>query len=252
MSYDPWSYGLSQTDNRQVPPLADTQREGEALLELRNLHCERDERLLFSGLNLILRAGAIIQVEGPNGSGKTTLLRLLTTTSVDFDGDILWRGQPLGQVKLDYLNHLLFVGHLPGVKKALSPRENLAWFSGMNSGHQRCSVEEALSEVGLFGFEDVPCYHLSAGQLRRVALARLFLTPAQVWVLDEPFTAIDKQGVANLERLMSEHAAGGGCVVLTTHQELSMPQVQTLNLLDFRENKKPLDPELMDEVADYE
>jgi len=210
-------------------------RVGKPLLELRNLHCERDERLLFSGLNLSLYSGSIVQVEGPNGSGKTSLLRLLTTTSVDYQGEILWRGVPLAQSRLDYLNHLLFVGHLPGIKKALSPRENLAWFSGLNSGHQRCSVESALSEVGLFGFEDVPCFHLSAGQLRRVALARLFLTPAQVWVLDEPFTAIDKQGVANLERLMGEHAAGGGCVVLTTHQELAMPQVQKLNLMDFRE-----------------
>lgn len=208
---------------------------GTPLLELRNLHCERDERLLFSGLNLSLHPGAIVQVEGPNGSGKTTLLRLLTTTSLDYEGDILWRGEHLAQSRLDYLNHLLFVGHLPGIKKALSPRENLAWYNGINSGHQRCSVEEALGEVGLFGFEDVPCHHLSAGQLRRVALARLFLTPAQMWVLDEPFTAIDKQGVANLERLMSEHAAGGGCVVLTTHQDLAMPQVQTLNLMDFRE-----------------
>lgn len=209
--------------------------EGTPLLELRNLHCERDERLLFSGLNLSLYPGSIVQVEGPNGSGKTSLLRLLTTTSVDYQGDILWRGESLSQSRLDYLNHLLFVGHLPGIKRALTPRENLAWFSGLNSGHQRCSVESALSEVGLFGFEDVPCYHLSAGQLRRVALARLFLTPAQVWVLDEPFTAIDKQGVANLERLMVEHADGGGCVVLTTHQDLTMPQVQKLNLMDFRD-----------------
>jgi len=210
------------------------------LLELRNLHCERDERMLFSGLNLSLRPGSIVQVEGPNGSGKTSLLRLLTTTSVDYQGEILWRGESLAQSRLDYLNHLLFVGHLPGVKKALTPRENLAWFSGLNSGHQRCSVEEALSEVGLFGFEDVSCYQLSAGQLRRVALARLFLTPAQVWVLDEPFTAIDKQGVANLERLMLEHAAGGGCVVLTTHQDLTMPQVQKLNLMDFRTRRVEL------------
>jgi len=237
---------LSQTAIAEPTPSA-----GDSpLLELRNLHCERDERLLFSGLNLQLYPGSIVQVEGPNGSGKTSLLRLMTTTSIDYHGEILWRGESLAQSRLDYLNHLLFVGHLPGIKKALSPRENLAWFSGLNSGHQRCSAEEALSEVGLYGFEDVPCHHLSAGQLRRVALARLFLTPAQVWVLDEPFTAIDKQGVVNLERLMSEHAAGGGCVVLTTHQELAIPQVQKLNLMDFRE--RCADHELEAEDSLYE
>lgn len=204
------------------------------LLELRALRCERDDRVLFENLDLTVMAGDIVQVEGPNGSGKTTLLRLLTTTSSDYEGEIFWRGAPLKQQRLDYLNQLLYVGHLPGVKKALTPRENLTWFCGLNQGYQRCSLEEALEEVGLFGFEDVPCHQLSAGQLRRVALARLFLTPARVWILDEPFTAIDKQGVHNLEQLMSEHARGGGCVLLTTHQDMAMDGVRRLNLQAFK------------------
>ncbi|NIB44525.1 cytochrome c biogenesis heme-transporting ATPase CcmA [Pseudomaricurvus alkylphenolicus] len=203
------------------------------LIKLTDLSCERDERVLFEALNLSIDAGDLVQIEGPNGCGKTTLLRLLTTTSTDYSGNILWQGEPIDRVRLDYLNQLLYVGHLPGVKKALTPRENLGWFCGMFQGHQRCSVEEALEQVGLFGFEDVPCYHLSAGQLRRVALARLFLTPARVWVLDEPFTAIDKQGVANLERLMAEHASGGGCVILTTHQDMMSEGVRRINLRDF-------------------
>lgn len=205
------------------------------LIELRNLRCERDERVLFDRLDLSVLPGDIIQVEGPNGCGKTTLLRLLTTTSADYEGEILWCGDVLASVRLNYLNQLLYVGHLAGVKKALTPRENLQWFCGMNQGHQRCSLESALDEVGLFGFEDVPCHHLSAGQLRRVALARLFLTPARVWVLDEPFTAIDKQGVKNLEALMLEHASGGGCVLLTTHQDLGLEEVRKINLQDYRE-----------------
>jgi len=204
------------------------------LLELQALRCERDERVLFENLDLQVMAGDIVQVEGPNGSGKTTLLRLLTTTSADYSGQILWRGVPLKQSRLEYLNQLLFVGHLPGIKKALTPRENLNWFCGINQGHQRCSIESALDEVGLYGFEDVPCHQLSAGQLRRVALARLFLTPARVWILDEPFTAIDKQGVKNLEALMAEHAAGGGCVLLTTHQDMAMEGVRRLNLEDYK------------------
>ncbi len=204
------------------------------LLNLIDLSCERDERVLFSGLNAQLMAGDVVQVEGPNGSGKTTLLRLLTSISEDFHGEIHWQGESIQRVKAEYLNHLLYIGHLPGVKKALSPRENLDWFTGVASGHQRCTVEQALDQVGLFGFEDTPCYHLSAGQLRRVALARLFITPARLWVLDEPFTAIDKEGVSNLENLIAEHAAGGGCVILTTHQEMAIEGVRHINLMDFQ------------------
>ncbi len=206
----------------------------DSLIELKNLRCERDERILFEGLDLSVNAGDIVQIEGPNGSGKTTLLRVLTTSSVDYEGELYWRGEPFSSSKLDYLNQLLYIGHLSGVKKALTPRENLNWFGGINQGHKRCSIEAALQEVGLFGFEDVPCHHLSAGQLRRVALARLFLTPARVWILDEPFTAIDKQGVANLEQLMTEHAAGGGCVILTTHQDMTVPSLRKINLQTYR------------------
>jgi len=205
-----------------------------SLLELKQLTCERDQRCLFTGLQMSLEGGDIVQIVGPNGSGKTSLIRLLTTMSNDYQGDILWQGQSLVDSRLDYLNHLLYLGHLPAVKKALSPRENLAWFSGMSQGHTQLDLDKALAEVGLEGFENVPCYSLSAGQLRRVALARLHLTPARVWILDEPFTAIDVQGVERLERLVAEHAAGGGLVIITTHQTLNIPGVKPLNLLDFQ------------------
>ncbi|TQV78244.1 cytochrome c biogenesis heme-transporting ATPase CcmA [Exilibacterium tricleocarpae] len=204
------------------------------VIEARNLCCERDERILFYNLNLRVCAGDIVQIAGPNGSGKTTLLRILTTVSHDFSGRLYWGEDDLRRRRLDYLNHLLYLGHQPSVKKALSPRENLRWFSGLSSGHVQMPIEQALREVGLHGYEDVPCYALSAGQLRRVALARLYQTPARIWVLDEPFTAIDKQGVAALERLLLEHASGGGSVVLTTHQELGLAGVRRLDLLDFQ------------------
>lgn len=211
------------------------------LLQIHQLCCERDERLLFCNLNLQVESGDIVQIEGPNGSGKTTLLRLLTTSSEDYDGELKWQGQLLKQARLEYLNQLIYIGHLPGVKKSLTPKENLNWYAGLYQGLQRCTIETALEQVGLFGFEDVSCFNLSAGQLRRVALARLYLTPAKIWILDEPFTAIDKQGVQNLERLMSEHASGGGCVILTTHQDLNINPLRKINLSDYRAATSSLD-----------
>jgi len=205
----------------------------EPLLEIQGLSCQRNARTLFEGVECHFSAGDIVQIEGPNGSGKTTLLRILTGISNDYKGQLFWRGQPLVDARLDYLNHLLYLGHLPGVKKALSPRENLLWWSGMNRGHTQITVDSALESVGLGGFENVHCYGLSAGQLRRVALARLYLTPAPVWILDEPFTAIDKAGVETLKILMQEHVMGGGCVILSTHQDLKLPGIKRINLLDF-------------------
>lgn len=205
-----------------------------ALLQTLDLCCERDERLLVDRLNLTINAGTVCQVEGPNGSGKTTLLRVLCGLSSRYRGEILWRGQPVSRVRSDYLGELLYLGHSAGIKSALSPRENLAWHHSMRSCSRedaRQAIESALVKVGLYGYEDAPCYTLSAGQQRRVGLARLFLTPASLWILDEPFTAIDKQGVAELEGWIAEHAGQGGSVLLTTHHQLTLDrEVQRLRL----------------------
>lgn len=193
------------------------------LLETIDLCCERDDRLLVDNLNLRVEAGTIHQVEGPNGSGKTTLLRVLCGLSSRYRGEILWKGQALRKLRTDYLSTLLYIGHGAGIKAALTPRENLQWHCAVKGGSDGAqAIEEALSRVGLFGFEDAPCFTLSAGQQRRVGLARLFLVPAGLWVLDEPFTAIDKHGVRELEQWIAEHAARGGSVILTTHHELSI------------------------------
>ncbi|RDE22441.1 cytochrome c biogenesis heme-transporting ATPase CcmA [Motiliproteus coralliicola] len=192
------------------------------LLEVQDLFCERDERVLFEGLNFSLEAGEIIQVEGPNGSGKTTLLRILSGLSQAFEGDILWQGEPIDEVRDDFLSDLLYFGHLPGVKAILTPEENLRWYCALHPHTRTEGITEALANVGLYGYEDVPCHSLSAGQNRRVSLARLYLSDAPLWVLDEPFTAIDKRGVARKEALIAEHAANGGSVILTTHHELAI------------------------------
>lgn len=203
-------------------------------LELVGLACERDERVLFSGLSQRLDAGTVVQIEGPNGSGKTTLLRVLTTLSGDYQGELLWCGEPLAKAKHNYLSNLLYIGHLAGVKKHLSPMENLAWYAGMFGGTTRAQLQEALEVVGLYGYEDVPCFQLSAGQHRRVALARLVFSESPVWILDEPFTAIDKRGVAALEQRIVAHTEKGGLVILTTHQDPTHAQLRKINLLDYR------------------
>lgn len=196
-----------------------------ALLTTTDLCCERDGRLLVDGLNLSIEPGHIYRVEGANGSGKTTLLRVLCGISSRYTGDILWRGQSVNQVKSAFHSELFYLGHSPGVKAALSPRENLQWHASLN-GLQDLQADkaifEALDKVGLYGYEDAACFTLSAGQRQRVGLARLFLGNAALWVLDEPFTAIDKQGVAELEQWIADYTQQGGTVLLTTHHELAM------------------------------
>ena len=191
-------------------------------LQAQNLACERDDRWLFRDLSLDIHAGEIVRVEGPNGSGKTTLLKILSGQLADYEGELYWDERPMREARESFLSSLLYLGHAPGVKAALTPLENLAWYQALAGQAQSEAARfTALEEVGLVGFEDVPAGQLSAGQQRRVALARLALTPRPLWVLDEPFTAIDRDGVAALERRLVEHARNGGCVLVTTHHELT-------------------------------
>lgn len=183
-----------------------------------------DDRLLVDHLNLQLHEGEIHQIEGPNGSGKTTLLRVLCGLSARFKGEIFWRGQAVQQLRHDYLCELLYLGHKPGIKAVLTARENLQWHAAVKGMVDDAAIEQALAKVGLYGYEDSPCFSLSAGQQRRVGLARLFLKHTPLWVLDEPFTAIDKTGVAELESWIQQHAEQGGSVLLTTHHELTIDQ----------------------------
>jgi heme exporter protein A len=202
------------------------------MLEVKNLFCERDERILLGGLSFVLNKGEVIQVEGQNGSGKTTLLRILCGLTEAFEGELFWQGQPVDDVRDAFFYALLYVGHLSGVKVALTAEENLAWMQQLDPSLIKMSITEALEKVGLYGYEDVPCYALSAGQQRRVGLARLYLSNAPLWILDEPFTALDKKGVAEKEILISQHVLAGGSVILTTHHELKIPghKVRSINL----------------------
>ena len=192
------------------------------MLELLELGCARDDRTLFRNLSITLSPGEILQVEGANGAGKTTLLRILAGLSGDYQGRINWKGRKLSDDYADFRLSTFYFGHKPAVKAELSPVENIHWRASMrNENRSDQDIVQALAQVKLAGFEDTPCGQLSAGQHRRVALADLSISQSPLWILDEPFTAIDFHGVAWLERLLADHVADGGMVIITSHQNLS-------------------------------
>ncbi len=193
------------------------------MLDLHHLEVWRDDRCLFSDLSASLRPGDVLQVCGPNGAGKTTLLHLVAGLGQPQSGDITWHGHPRAHDVERFLRNLLFIGHLPGIKAALTVSENLVFLAACRGVSLReVALTDALAQVGLDGYEDCPTAQLSAGQKRRVALARLFTEPVPLWILDEPFTAIDQQGVAELEGWIADHAERGGMVLLTTHHLLRL------------------------------
>lgn len=187
------------------------------MLEARDVVCIRDEHVLFSALSFTASAGEIVQIAGANGVGKTSLLRMLSGLATPESGEICWQGQRINRMREQFNQQLLWLGHQPGIKSVLTGEENLRFFYPQR--HQDAHWQ-ALAAVGLAGYEDVPVARLSAGQQRRVALARLWLTDVPLWILDEPLTALDVAGVEMLTQRMEHHIAHGGIIILTTHQPL--------------------------------
>ena len=190
------------------------------LLDARGMGVERGGRQLFHALDITVSAGELVHLRGANGAGKTTLMRVLAGLSrFGFDGEVAHR------------ERCLFLGHHSAVKPLLTPRENLRWHPAGERFGDDATIDEALAAVGLYGYEDTPAAQLSAGQQRRVNLARLYLSRQPLWLLDEPFTAIDVQGVARLQARLVQHCRDGGAVLFTSHQSLDADvAVRTLDL----------------------
>ncbi len=209
------------------PPLA-----GAGTLGARALACKRGRRLLFRGLDLQLAPGSITWLRGRNGSGKTSLLRILAGLSAPSEGDITWNGAPIGQAGVSAREAIVYIGHANALKDDLTATESLHFLSRLHGFECAApALADALRRFGLHSRRDAPVRTLSQGQRRRVALARLCLAPADaMWLLDEPFDALDAEGVQALNALLAEHAARGGSVLLTSHVPLTLSSPAPISL----------------------
>ena len=185
----------------------------------RQLRCIRGNQTLFQSLNLQLDAGQWLYLQGENGAGKTSLLRILAGLTLPAEGEVLWQNTPIGKQRPAYHQDLLYIGHHAGLKEDLTLTENLQALCRMDGLKvSDAAIREALTRMGLGKRQHLPARVLSAGQKRRGLLARALLRPAKLWILDEPFNALDVQAIAHVQDLLKSHLANGGLLVLTSHQ----------------------------------
>lgn len=201
------------------------------MLEINDLACTRGDHLLFSGLSFSLSDGELMQVQGENGKGKTSLLRMLCGFLMPAGGEIRWRGENIRDLGDDYYAEMIYLGHYNAIKDELNALENLR----ISAGLAGCEINDkealaALRHMGLRGRENLPVKVLSQGQRRRVALARLLVSDAHLWILDEPLTALDVGAVGMMQELIGAHLAKKGMVIFTTHQPLEVAGIETRRL----------------------
>ncbi|MAI42213.1 MAG: cytochrome c biogenesis heme-transporting ATPase CcmA [Candidatus Azotimanducaceae bacterium] len=191
------------------------------MLQVKNLSCERANRVLFRNLSFQVNRGVALRIAGLNGAGKTTLLRILAGLYQEFEGDVKWSLE----------NYPLYIGHRFGVKALMSARENLSWAATINGQEVKLTeIDYALCQVSLEGYADVLCGAMSEGQRGRVGLARLFLLDNPVWILDEPFNAIDSAGIQCVVERIEKHLSSDGILVFSSHLDIPLKNVQELEL----------------------
>ncbi len=191
-------------------------------LSVNQLSCERGYRELFTDLNFSLSPGEILHIKGENGTGKTSLLRIIAGLALPVIGELRFNGYSCRKYRSEYNEQLAFMGHKLGIKLELTPVENIRSHCDLGKSCTRQQIMDTLEKVGLYGFEEMYCNQLSAGQKRRVALAQILLSQTQLWILDEPFTSLDVIGVELFLKIIREHVCQGGMVLLTTHQEVTL------------------------------
>jgi len=196
-----------------------------------NLMCVRGERTVFTGLDFNLDAGGALVLIGPNGSGKSSLLRLMSGLLPPASGTLAWEGESISEDPEAHGGRLHYVGHYDAVKAVLSVTENVSFWASLRNA--QADTDAALEAFGIAHLSDVPGRFLSAGQKRRVNLARILAAPAPLWLLDEPTTALDKETIAALEATIARHRQGGGMVVISTHSDMNLEHYDVLDLADF-------------------
>ncbi len=200
------------------------------LLTLKQLQCSRQDNILFTNLSVALTAGTVLLVEGANGSGKTTLLKTLAGLIRDYQGEIFWRQQCIHAKISDYSSERLHIGHTPGIKDGLTVIENIKLSLSLGRAKQHSDIQRTMQSLGVEHLQHKPAKQLSAGQRRRVALTRLELLDAKLWLLDEPFAALDSVAIKTIETLILQHAQHGGIVVLTSHQAVNLTQTKMIRV----------------------
>lgn len=190
--------------------------------EVRNLECTRQDIILFRDINFGLNAGQILQIDGVNGSGKTSLIRILAGLIQPTAGEVYWRGVPVADCRYEFQREISYIGHLNGIKEGLTALENLRVARDLANIKASANFPGILGRIGLAGMEEVYVNAMSAGQRRRLALARLLIDSKRIWLLDEPFTSLDAEGKVTVEQMISDHSNNGGIIVFATHQPLEI------------------------------
>jgi len=189
---------------------------------IKNLQCIRRDNILFQGLNFDLEQGGLLQIDGVNGSGKSSLLQMCVGLIQASEGSISWNGENIEESRYQFQSDMTYFGHCNGVKAGLTALENMKVMHALSGNKSNIDYSSILKQIGLAGLEDVLLSRMSAGQKRRVGLSRIFMTQSKLWLLDEPFNALDKNGKKIIEQLIIKHCTAGGMVIFATHQTMEI------------------------------